>query len=443
MLLRRITARLLPLLLVILAGALGYLATQHHWQRDLSLNKRNSLSPQSAALLRGMSGPIEITAYATAAQDAKLGDLRLLISEFLRPWQQVKPDLHLTFVDPAKDVAKARAAGVQVNGELVIRYGSRSQSLRQLSEEALANVLQRLARGGERVVLYLDTHGEPDLAGQANFDLGQFGQNLVARGFRLEPLNLALAPSVPVNADMLVLTRPRVPLLPGEVDRLLDYVEHGGNLVWLVDPGPLNGLEPLAERLALQVLPGTIIDPAATGLRAPETWAISGGYGRHPIFNDFRLLTAFPDARALEANEQSRWQMTPLISVAANGWLESDDDRKPEFTPGRDIAGPFTLAMALQRRVGERPQRVVVVGNSSFLANMYLGNAGNLDLGINIFNWVAGDDKLITVQPKVTRDAQLLLTPKQAGLMASVLLFGLPGILLLAGGVIWWRRRHA
>ncbi len=441
MLLRRLFAWALPLLIVLLAVLLGYWATQQHWQRDLSLNKRNSLSPQSAALLHSMPGPIEITAYATAAQDAKLGDLRLLISEFLRPWQQAKPDIRLNFIDPAKDVAKARAAGVQVNGELVVRYGARSQSLRQLSEEALANTLQRLARSGERVVLYLDTHGEPDLAGRANFDLGEFGQNLAARGFRLEPLDLGLAPAVPANADLLVLTRPRVPLLPGEVARLLDYVERGGNLVWLVDPGPLNGLEPLAERLSLQVLPGTIIDPAATGLRAPETWAISGGYGRHPIFNDFRLLTAFPDARALEAREQSRWQMSPLISVAANGWLETGDTAKPEFAAGRDIAGPLTVAMALERRVGEHAQRAVVVGNSSFLANMYLGNAGNLDLGINIFNWVAGDDKLITVQPKVTRDAQLLLSPAQAGVMASALLFGVPGILLLAGGIIWWRRR--
>lgn len=441
MFLRRLFAWALPLLIVLLAVLLGYWATQHHWQRDLSLNKRNSLSPQSAALLHSMPGPLEITAYATAAQDAKLGDLRLLISEFLRPWQQAKPDIRLNFIDPAKDVAKARAAGVQVNGELVVRYGARSQALRQLSEEALANTLQRLARSGERVVLYLDTHGEPDLAGRANFDLGEFGQNLAARGFRLEPLDLGLAPAVPANADLLVLTRPRVPLLPGEVARLLDYVERGGNLVWLVDPGPLNGLEPLAERLSLQVLPGTIIDPAATGLRAPETWAISGGYGRHAIFNDFRLLTAFPDARALEAREQSRWQMSPLISVAANGWLETGDTTKPEFTAGRDIAGPLTVAMALERRVGEHAQRAVVVGNSSFLANMYLGNAGNLDLGINIFNWVAGDDKLITVQPKVTRDAQLLLSPAQAGVMASVLLFGVPGILLLAGGIIWWRRR--
>lgn len=440
--LAKILQRVLPLAVLLLVIVLGYLLQRYHWQTDLSLNRRNTVSEQSAELLRKMSGPVEITAYASG-QDAKYGDLRLLISDFMRPWQRVKPDLTLRFVDPSRDVQAARAAGIQVNGEMIVRYQGRTQVLRQLSENALANALQRLARSGERVVMFMDTHGEPDLAGRANFDLGDFGQALVGKGFRLQPLNLALAQAVPVNVDVLVLTRPRVALLPGEVNKLLAYIERGGKLLWLLDPGSLNGLEPLAEQLSLHLPAGHVVDPAATELRAPESWAISAAYGDHPVLRDFRLLTVFPDARPLELLQGSGWQANALVTAAGNGWVEQDDARAARYDAQRDVPGPVTLAYALTRQAGEQEQRVVVVGNSGFLANMYLGNGGNLDLGVNLLNWVVGDDDLIAIQPKITRDAQLQLSRNEAGLLAGGLLFALPGSLLLMAAGVWWRRRRA
>ena len=54
------------------------------------------------------------------------------------------------------------------------------------------------------------------------------------------------------------------------------------------------------------------------------------------------------------------------------------------FDHGRDTAGPVQIAVALERLREEKLQRIVVVGSGHFLANMYLGNGGNLDLGINI-----------------------------------------------------------
>ena len=75
-------------------------------------------------------------------------------------------------------------------------------------------------------------------------------------------------------------------------------------------------------------------------------------------------------------------------------------DDKITFDKGRDVPGPVNIAVALERNVNDRTQRVVVVGNGSFLANTFLGNGGNLDLGVNMINWLAGDDALIAIQPR-------------------------------------------
>ena len=72
----------------------------------------------------------------------------------------------------------------------------------------MANLLQRLARSQERLVMYVDGHGEPKLDGQANFDLGDFGRQLGTKGFRIQALNLTVAPEVPDNASVLVITPP-------------------------------------------------------------------------------------------------------------------------------------------------------------------------------------------------------------------------------------------
>jgi hypothetical protein len=51
------------------------------------------------------------------------------------------------------------------------------------------------------------------------------------------------------------------------------------------------------------------------------------------------------------------------------------------------------VAAALERDLGSRKQRVVVAGTGHFLSNQYVGLLGNLDLGVNMVNWLAGTNR--------------------------------------------------
>jgi hypothetical protein len=154
-------------------------------------------------------------------------------------------------------------------------------------------------------------------------------------------------------------------------------------------------------------------------------------------------LTAFPESRQIEVNDATGdWQVTRLISVAQNGWLETGKpDAKIDFDAKRDIPGPINIAVAMERKAENITQRVVVIGNGSFLANSFVANGGNLDLGINIVNWLAGDDKLITIQPKPLKDVSVSITPTQGTLIFGGFVLVLPLAFLVAGIVIWRRRR--
>lgn len=430
------------ILLLLLVGLLGYFTAQTRQQWDVSQNGRNSLSKASIEILQKLQGPVQVTAYATE-QHVQFGGIRKIITEFVALYQRAKPDLSLTFIDPAEQPKLAQEAGVQVNGEMVITFNQRREHLTVINEQAFSNVLMRLARAEDKLIIALSGHGERRLDGSANYDLGEFGRQLRANGFNSQPLNLAIEQDVPANASMLMIASPQTDLLEGEVDKLLNYIDRGGNLLWLVDQESLRGLLPLTEKLHLTLTPGVVVDPQAEQLKAPITFALGANYGQHVITNQFDYITVFPFSRQITINENEEWHAVSLVEVAQQGWVETGDlQGEIIFDQDTDVEGPISIAAALTRNIQDREQRVIVVGSGHFLANTYLGNGSNLDFGINLINWLTGDEELIVIQPRATLDSQLVLSESELTLIVVGFLILLPLLFLVSGIVIWWRRRR-
>lgn len=433
------------LLLLAAAALLSWVAREYRAEWDVTANARNTLSQGTQDALRQFNGPVNITAYAMA-KDGRGSDVHQLLREQLRPWQRVKPDLTVALVDPRDDPKRANAAGLRSPNELVIEHQGRTEHLpvENLNEQNLLNALIRLARTSTTVVYWLDGHGERKLDGIANHDLGEFGRQLQMKGYKLTGLNLSIAQEVPRNASMLIIASPQTELQEVEVAKLRAYVEAGGNLLWLIDPEPLRGLDPLAEFLGLVLTPGVVVDPSLKPRSGPPTLAVGSNYARHAITGAFRLNTLFPGSRQIDTTEREGWRITPLIDVAQRGWIETDKlNDNPTFDEKRDLRGPVNIATAFERTAGERTQRVVVVGNGNFLANAFLGNGGNLQLGVAMLSWLTGDDKLINIPPRPAADAQLTIDQTLLYLIAFTFMAALPLAFAITGVVVWWRRRKA
>lgn len=432
---------LFVVLLLVMMGLLGSLALQFRTQWDISQNSRNSLSQASLEVLQKLDGPVNVTVYATT-QDAQLGDIRKIISDFVAVYQRIKPELVLNFIDPVEQPVLAQEAGVRMNGEMVITFNDRSEHLTTINEQAFTNALMRLARSDQKQVMMLFGHGERKLDGIANRDMGDFGRKLAEAGFKGEALNLASSQEIPANINVLIIASPQADLLAGEVDKLLDYLDQGGNLLWLVDQGSLYGLLPLAEKLGLTFTPGIVVDPQAKRLKAPATFALGTIYGQHAITEHFDFITVFPFARQIIINENEEWHGVSLVEVAPQGWVETGElGDEIAFDEIEDVAGPVSVAVALDRTLDDREQRIVVIGSGYFLANAYLGNGGNIDFGINLLNWLAGDEDLITIQPRSTIDSQLMLNESALTLIVIGFLIVLPLLFLMSGLIIWRKRR--
>ena len=445
---RRLDGWLFALLLVLACAAIGYLGARHAFRADWTANGRISLSAESRAVLKQLDGPVEVVSYANPQ-----GDLRRTIAGFLQRYQAAKPDLSLRFVDPQLDPAKMRELGITVDGALILHYKGHEQRLDELSERSLTNALERLQRGNDRIVAFVTGDDERRADGQANADMGTFMSQLESRGMRAVPLNFAQVGAVPAHTDLVVLASPTVPLAPGAVKALVGYVQNGGNLLWLTEPGNDDlGLKPLADALGVRVLPGVLVDGSGTalGLHNPRMIAL-GSYPPQAITRGLQLTTLFPQVSALAQVARTQWGVQAFLRSSPQSWTEFkpiDNTKTSDIqfdAAAGELKGPLDFGFALSRlspSPDKSEQRAVVIGDGDFLSNTFLGNGGNRALGERVFDWLLGDDKLVDLPPRGAPDRLLDISQGELNALSFGFLIVLPLLLLLIGGAIVWRRRR-
>jgi ABC-type uncharacterized transport system involved in gliding motility auxiliary subunit len=439
----RLQGLLFAVLFIGIIGMLAWLSTQYHWQADWTYGGRNTVSADTRKLLDTLQDPVSITAYVGTDEL-----LRQQIRDLVGSYQRFKPDISLEFINPDTVPEQVRKLGITEGGAVVISYHGASENIQALGEQHLTNALLRLSRQQQRWVVFVTGHGERPPSGETNFGMGAFGAELERKGLHVQTLNLADT-AIPANTSLLVLASPKVALLPGEVAALQDYLARGGNLLWLSEPDALPGLQPLADALGLQQLPGQVVDTTSAqfGVENPAFVVITG-YPSHPVTREMSMVTVYPEAAAFEINDRTGWESTPLLTTLSRSWTETGKlEGEIRYDPDSDERpGPLDIGVALTRNKPggkeNEQQRVAVIGDGDFLSNTYLGNGGNLDLGLNLVLWLSHDDAFIDIRVHGAPDTSLVLSNNTIASIGIGFLAGLPALLLVSGTWIWWQRRR-
>lgn len=435
-------------LLIIVVSLLAWLSNKHAVEYDWTATGRHTLSEASRDMLAKMPESIEVTSYARENQL-----LRDSIKRFISKYQRHKENITLRFVNPDAVPDEIRNLGITIDGEIIVRYQDRIQHVKSDNEQVFTNALQRLARNQERWVAFVEGHGERNALGEANHDLGEWVKQLFNKGYRAQPINLSETQAIPDNTNILVIAGPRIDYLPGELELILNYVNAGGNLLWLHEPGPLYKLDALAEALSIRFYEGAVIDYAGQliGINDPSIALVTNSlYSPHAITNGFEFTTLFPLVGAIEILESDKWLAKPILSTGDHTWNETAKlEGAVEFNEGADTQGPLTIGLTLEREVeiedGEemltKQQRIVVMGDGDFLSNTYLANSGNNELGTRFINWLSSDDEFISIPPKIANDRQLNMSSTTLGIIGIGFLFILPAALIVIGITIGIRRK--
>jgi len=436
------------LLVIIVVVLLAQLSLKTNIRSDWTANNRHNLSDTTIGLLTQLDQAITIQAFISPSSE-----YRPALESLLSSYQSHNKQLKVSYINPDFSPDLVRELKIQQQGEMVVSRGDKQQHVFDLSEQSLTNALITVSRQQAQQLVFIEGHGERSPLNTANYDLSVWGDQLKQKGFKFLPLNLVENNKIPDNAAAVVIASPETAWLDGEIDIMKNYIDNGGNLLWLAEPDNNQALARLAEQLGLEFIPSVVIDPNAEkmGIKDPQFVLITD-YANHPIGQATSGVTVFPQAIAIEQipNNHDNWQYLPLLTTQANVWSETALPKKATEQPfvfdlGYDTKGPLNIGYLLSRTKPNSEknteQRIVIIGDGDFLSNTYLGNGSNLELGMAIMNWLAGDDALISIPVKTTIDNQLELNQTQSLFIGLGFLIVMPLLLLGIGLWLWWYRR--
>ncbi len=281
----------------------------------------------------------------------------------------------------------------------------------------------------------------------------------------MKTLLLPSQEEIPADASVLALAGLDRPLDDHEVQLLDGFLRRGGHLLLMI--GPKQGDAKLTKLLAdwgVKLGNDIVIDREVRLFEGPRLGVvpITKTYGSHPITQNFKDYTVYPQTRTVEPDGTGKkgLQVTSLVKTSESSWAETKIDdvfaKQTASLDEDDRKGPLSIAVAVTAKLkdlgiaptsGEgKPAadeaRLVVFGTGLFADNQQLSQSRlNGDLLLNAFGWLVGQEELVSIRSRSVRASRAELTQKQAVQVFYLSVLILPQLLIATGIAVWWRRK--
>ncbi|MEE8348621.1 MAG: Gldg family protein [Acidobacteriota bacterium] len=441
---------LLVLGILVLAN---FLSVRHNRRIDLTENQLYSLSEQSLKVIDSLPGDIQIIGFFGGDSG------RLRFEDLVRQYRS--PRIEFQVVNPRNEPGLAAQYGITREGQVAIVSGDEQVLVDDLSEEKITNAIIKITRDEEKVVYFLQGHGERDIQDGTGAGLSLARQEVENQNYRVESYNLAQQSRLPEDATIMVSAGPRVDFLSAEITLLKSYLAMGGKLLLLVDPQTDLDLGDFLAEYGLGLANQVLIDASFRGQLLGAAAPVVADYADHPMTRELSgSNTFFPGSQHIQISTSPlEYRITELLSTSAASWAEVDfQGEDVAFDPGKDTEGPLPLAAVATRTVDVKEDptvevegnpaasenvesRLVLFGDSDFASNAYFNEIANGDLFLMTVGWLAEEDDLLAIRPKDPENRRINVTLGQSRMIfwASVILFPLATLIL--GTAIWLRRK--
>ncbi|MGH7856452.1 MAG: GldG family protein [Candidatus Binatia bacterium] len=431
----------------------NFLASRYNARFDTTEAKVYSLSDQSAQVVKGLDQELEMIAFIEGGSDPVLEDL-------FKSYAHESPKLKYQLVDPDRSPDLAERYNITAYNTVRVAYGEQSTLVNKPDEESITNAIIKVTQSKKKTICLVEGHGEPDSDDvESPRGYGALKQSLANENYGFRKILLATEQAPPnEECTLLIIPAPKKPWLDPEVELLKSYLQKGGRAVFLFAPMEGAELRPIVAEYGIEVGENVVVDQVIRLFQAPALGLdpIANTYGTHAITEDFAERTMFPMTRTVEPVEKPRdgLQVTALVKTSRSSWAESDIDgifQRSEATldPAADRKGPLSIAAAAQadlKALGSEEggeARIVVFGSQQLANNKFIETFFNRDLVLNAVGWAAGEEKLISVRARSIRASTVQLQADEVTRIFYLSVLILPELLLLAGIVVWTRRRNA
>lgn len=440
------------LLVLGITGVLNFLVYRNTFKWDLTSSGLYTLSDQTVKVLKNLNTDVNAVFYARLSEREKY---RILLENYA----SVSSHFKLEYIDPDKEVASARSAGINEQNVLTLALGDQTTKVKEPDEEKLTNALIKLGKGERTPFCALMGHGERPFNGDEKsreaYTIAR--QGLEDQSYEVREVNLMQEGKVPGDCKAVGIMGPQRAFLEPELKMLQDYLKSGGRLVMAIDL-VMNG--PDFSKSALEILKPWYIDvpaalviefnPMASAMGGPTVPMIVEFDAAHKITAEFDKPVVMPITRPVRkmAGAPATLTFTELAKTTSASWgefnLEGLKKRERPRLDSGDIRGPVPVALAVEGKLSSEQKmdtRIVVFGTANFASNQFIQAGLNYDFFLNAASWVMNDENLISIRKKEESSGRLEISQATRDMLGLVIVLLIPFGLFVFGFATWWRRR--
>lgn len=455
------------LLIIIIFLGNYYLSKNEFFHYDSTEQQVFTLAQKSKDILKALKQPVTVRAFYVNKIDA-------VAESLLNRYAKESDNFKWQFVDPEKNPGLMDKYGINQSATLHFSYESGDNSkqvkiVKDITEQEITNALHKLVSSSEKTLYVLTGHGEGDINAPYENGFLFLKEAIQGENITVNTLNLAETGSVPKAATAVLVFASKKSYIDAERKALEDYLQQGGNAIFLAEPKTGIEIANLVRPLGVNVGNDLVVDQILTKYTGPGLGVepIISSYGVHEITNNFKGETVFRTACSVTkaVNTPSATKVTELAFSGENSWAEKNLEKLFSEKPTAsldpdDIKGPISIAASFE---GEYPKgsflkeggktnnieqkgksiRVVVFGDTEFVNNSNLRKVYNNDLFLNSLNWVLGQGEEIIITTRNFRKTEKILSGDQFNSIFVLSCILYPELLLILGLGIWWSRKNS
>ncbi len=483
-------ALVLVLGLVLMANWLG---ARHYKRWDWTSSKLYSLSEKSLNLVGSLEEDIRIVVFMVPGSP-----LYDQVHELLSRYQAASDQIAVEYIDPDKEPLRTtqltQEYGVSVADTVVFIVGDRTKyvtaeqmveydyagmeygqqpTIRAFQgEEQFTSAILSLVATEVPKIYFVTGHGEASLASVGTGALAERSLTVLADSLRRDNMEAEdislLSGDVPSDADVLVIVGPTTAYTAAEIAVLDAYLDGGGRLLVALDPliepegtMRMTRLEGFLANRGVVVNNDLVVDPSRKLPYFDLSAVYLTDFADHPVTKGLEgIAVLFTVTRSLGVDSDDA---RVLVETTDEGWGETDlgmllRGDPVVFDDGIDTLGPVAVAVVAEGSAtaavfddggdptadleGERTYRLAVFGDSDFLTDVDIGNAGNSIMAMNTLNWMTFREISMGIPPRNVEDLNLFIGQQQMRIILVVVLLVMPGAAIAMGILVWRRRKH-
>lgn len=425
---------------------------------DLTSNKLYSLTDTTKDLVNSMQE--DVTIYALVAKDSQDKTL----GSTLQRYDDLSDHITVEYVDPAVNPRfyTQYTDGAITANSLIVVSDKRSKVINYSyiyetsydytnytsnttgydGEGQITSALAYVLDDSTGKVYATTGHGELELS-------ASFTDMIKKQNLEYASITLLNSDAIPEDTQCLVINAPTSDFSEEDANNVLDYLKAGGDAVvvstWTDSNMPY--FQSILDYYELGVTKGLVMESSQDNYYQTPYYLLpqvkndtvtSGIYGSYYIFAPYSQGIIVPDTLSDDI------EVTPLLSTTEGAFARADveNNSSVEMTDS-DEAGPFDIGVKAVKTLedGESTMFLYSCENLFTDAADQMVSGANLQLFNNSVSSLTNSETSVSVPVKSYEESALIISQSRIILLAVCSTIILPLGLLVAGFIIWFRRR--